>query len=53
MPTKLNSQIPLPPDKKWDAEHVSFEGEARIAAEIDMHVRTHAIRHIQPPFDSL
>ncbi len=53
MPTKLKSQIPLPPDKRRDTERVSFEGEARIAAEIDTHVGTHAIRHIQSPFDSL
>ncbi len=40
MPTKLKSPIPLHPDKKWAAERVSFEGKARIAAEIDTHVRT-------------
>lgn len=53
IPTYLSSQIPLPPEKKWPAERVSFGAEARIAAEIDMHVRTHAIRHIESPFDSL
>lgn len=30
-PTKLKSQLALPPDKKRDAERVSFEAEARIA----------------------
>lgn len=30
-PTRLKTPTPLPPEKKWNAARVSFEGEARIA----------------------